>query len=466
MSLKSSLLHFLLIFFFIFLLFYPSLSYYFFQDDWFVLNWVNTGNLLSFFEFRTDIIYWRPLTMPVFFAIGKTLFGLNPVGFHLIAFTFQIINSILVYIFYKELKLSSAACRFASFIYAVSAFHFIGLSWLSTTSYVAGTTFILSAIISFLRLKFTLSFVFFLIALASTEFSILYIPLILLLKKFSKNTLFQLLPHITTVLIYLTVRFLFFSVPAQGDYGLSLNLTTLANMSWYLLWTFNFAEKFSTIFFVSNLKDYPNLIFSQIKYLIFPTILIISSIIFVLISKINKKEIILFGSSWFLIGLSPVILIPKHTYPVYLIIASLGIIYILAGSLDSFKKSKILVMTIISLIWFISSCLTLDFTRKTHWIANQQAISRAYSNYLKNTVSQPKDYSVFIIKPADVDYATKNSFTLVETEQNVKQSLNDQDGVQVIYENQTLKSIFANHQESVKTPQGVSTYEISPRIEK
>src|SRR3989344_7144783 len=75
-----------LIFAFSLFLFYPSLNYYFFQDDWFVLNWVRTGNLLSFFEFRTDIIYWRPISMPIFFWIGEKIFGLNPLGFHLLSF--------------------------------------------------------------------------------------------------------------------------------------------------------------------------------------------------------------------------------------------------------------------------------------------------------------------------------------------------------------------------------------------
>src|SRR3989338_10640602 len=68
-------------------LFYPSLNYYFFQDDWFVLNWVKTGDFLSFFKFRVDTIYWRPLSMQLFFWIGKSIFGLNPIGYHLISFT-------------------------------------------------------------------------------------------------------------------------------------------------------------------------------------------------------------------------------------------------------------------------------------------------------------------------------------------------------------------------------------------
>jgi hypothetical protein len=325
-----------------------------------------------------------------------------------------------------------------------------------------GTTFILTVIISFMKSKYAIAFLFFLLALASTEFSILIIPLILLLKKFSKKTLFQLLPHMAIVLIYLAVRFVFSPIPAQGDYELSLNLTTLTNILWYLLWTFNFAEKFSTIFFVSNIKDFPNLILSLSNTLFFPILLIIASSSLILISKVNIKEIIL-GLSWFLIGLTPVILVPKHAYPVYLIIASLGIFYILAKALDALMSKKTFLVIFISLIWFLSSVTTVDFTRKTHWIANQQAISLAYSNYLKLNVQKPSDYSVFVIKPADINFAVKNNFTLVETEENVKQSLNSQDAVQVLYGNRTLKSLFVTHQESIRVPEGTQVYEISPR---
>lgn len=454
-----------LILFCTFIFFGKSFSYYFFQDDWFVLNWVSQGDPISFFEFRTDIIYWRPLTMPTFFALGKEIFGLNPTGFHLIVFIFHFINATLVYRLFKVLKLSDITSKLSAFIYAVSAFHFIGLSWLSTASYVIGVTFILGTIISFLKSKFTLAFLFFAVALASTEFSLVCVPLLLLFKKLSKKTLFQLSPIITTIALYLVTRVLVFPVPAQGDYGLGLSLKTITNTVWYFLWTFNFAEKFSTIFFISNIRDFPGLFLSQIKYLIFPIILILTAIYLVLVSRLNIKVISL-GFSWFLISLTPVILVSKHVYPIYLPIASLGLIFILARAIETFNKNKILPVMVISIIWFISAFITLDFTRETHWIANGQAISRAYSNYIKGKIQKPSDHSVFIIKLADLSFSKNNGFTLVATEQNVRHSFNDQDAIQVIYNNPTLKSIFASNEEPINVSRNTPVYEISPRLER
>src|SRR3989338_7146981 len=122
---------FLLIFSTTFALYYPSLNYYFFQDDWFVLNWVKFQSFISFFSFRTDIIYWRPITMPMFFKLNNILFGINPTGYHLVAFLFHFANIILIAKILRELKVSKKSAILGSFIYAVAAFHFVPLSWLS-----------------------------------------------------------------------------------------------------------------------------------------------------------------------------------------------------------------------------------------------------------------------------------------------------------------------------------------------
>src|SRR3989344_5601891 len=116
-------------------LFYPSVDYYFFQDDWFVLNWVQDSDLVSLLKFRTDIIYWRPFSMPLFFKITSLAFGLNPFAFHLLTFIFHLLNSSLIYLLFRQ-KFTRHIAAFTAFLYATAAFHFIPLSWLSTTSYV------------------------------------------------------------------------------------------------------------------------------------------------------------------------------------------------------------------------------------------------------------------------------------------------------------------------------------------
>lgn len=118
------------------LLFHPSLDYYFFQDDWFVLNWVKHESIWSFFKFRDDIIYWRPLSMPTFFFIGHKIFGLNPIPFHVFSFTCLFLLVFTVYLLFKKLFNNKRSGLMAAFLYAVWPIHFMSLSWLSTTSYI------------------------------------------------------------------------------------------------------------------------------------------------------------------------------------------------------------------------------------------------------------------------------------------------------------------------------------------
>lgn len=465
MTTKKIYLIFSLIFLASLILFYPSLNYYFFQDDWFVLNWVNSQNFLSFFQFRTDIIYWRPLSMPLFFALGNYLFNLNPLGFHLIAFTFHLSNTVLVYLLIRALNLSKTSSLLGSFFYATSAFHFIPLSWLSTTSYVTGTAFILSSLIFYLKSKIKISFILFLFALMSTELALTIPPLILITKGFKKRIFISLIPYAAVLLIYFLARFIIFPVPAKGEYGFNLNLKVLVNLFWYFLWNFNFAEKFSTIFFLSNLKQSPALFTQFAKVLIMPSILLLGFLVGIFTLKIKFKEI-LFGMSWFFIGLFPVIFLANHAYPAYLTIASIGLIYICVQLLERITKRRPFLLSSLVIIWLISSYLTLLFTRENHWVANLQAISRAYSVFAQERIKNPNPQSVFIFRPADIPFSNKNKFTLVETEDNVKQALNDQDAVRVIYKNINLISFFATHQSKIQFPQSKQVYEISPRIDK
>src|SRR3989338_7267540 len=140
-----------LIFAFSLFLFYPSLNYYFFQDDWFVLNWVRTDEFLSFFTFRTDIIYWRPLSMPIFFWINYKIFGLNPLGFHLVSFSIFLLLLVSIYKLFLILLEKRSISLLGTFLYSIWPVHFMSLSWLSTTSYILMSLFQILSIFFFIN---------------------------------------------------------------------------------------------------------------------------------------------------------------------------------------------------------------------------------------------------------------------------------------------------------------------------
>lgn len=444
------------------IIFDQSLSYYFFQDDWFVLDWVRTGNLLSLFSFRTDIIYWRPLSMPIFFALSKSLFGLNPLGYHLIAFIFHLVNIILVYFLMRQLKLKKTLAYFAAFIWGTAAFHFVPLSWLSTTSYILGPTFILSSIIFFLKSRFKFSFLFFILGLLSSELSLTTIPLIIILDDKIKGKIKNLIPFLIAVAPYLIARFIIFPLPANNDYAPIINSKILVSLFWYFAWTFNVAERFSTIFYLSTIKTAVGPFVDFFKLLIGPIFLMITFVVLITISKI-KMKIIVRSAIWFLVGLLPVILLPKHTYAMYLTIASIGIIYGLSEALEKIKRFQLEIIAIIVVVWFTSSLSTVNFLRTNHWVANEQAASKAYTAEITAKVKNPPQGSIFVIRNPVGDFASKNGLTIFGSENTLYQSLNDSSAIQVLYNDPSLKSIFPTSQQKAETNTNQRVFEIEPK---
>jgi len=180
-------------------------------------------------------------------------------------------------------------------------------------------------------------------------------------------------------------------------------------------------------------------------------------------SKLNVKKIIK-GPGWFIFGILPVLFLPEHAFPMYLTIGTVGLFYLFALSLEKLQIKNNLLFLTFSTIWLISSYLTLSFTKETHWVVNEQAVSRSYLNYILNKVKKPPESSLFVMKPADIDFTQKGDFTLVETEENVKQSLNDQDAIQVIYNDLSLQSIYAKAQDKPILPSDQKVFEIIPRL--
>ena len=463
------MLAFALIFAVSLILFFPSLGYYFFQDDWFVLNWVQTQDFASFFAFRTDIIYWRPISMPLLFFTAKNLFGINPLGYNLIAFSIFFVLIFAVYKLFEFLGFNRKLSLTTAFLYGIWPIHYISLSWFSTTSYVIGPLFQVLSFIFFIKftkdkknLLYIFSFMLFLFGIASSEFTLM-LPAILAAWSFlikRKYYLKFLLPYIIIDIIYLFARFYIFPIPAEGNYQTFINKQLLNNFVWYIAWAIGFPERFKSLIFLKipwqSLK-----ILAQYWIITIPVLLLLILLIKQILTSFKKSlKFYLFGITWFLIGLLPVITIINHSFPMYLSLSGLGFLYVVATLL---KNSSNLIWILFLCLWSIVSFTNLQFTRNLHWIRNEQAISRAYMDYVKELAPNPSKNSVFHFKPANLEFSKDHQFLLVETEDTLKQSLGDQNAVQVIYSDPTLKSVYSTHQQTLSLPKDVTAFEISPR---
>ena len=448
----------------------PSFSYYFFQDDWFVLNWVKTDNLASFFQFRTDIIYWRPVSMPMLFKFASMLFGLNALGFHLISFCIFILLIFCVHRLFKFLVNSEKLALFGTFLYGTWHIHFMSLSWFSTTSYLLGPLFGLLTLIFFLvfaknpkKKPYLTSFLFFTLSLLTSEFS-LVVPFIifcwgLFLK--SKNYFKYLLPYFILAGVFLFLRFVVFPVPAIGAYKISLNTQLISNYTWYLLWSLNFPEGFKDIIFFSQPASSIKVL-SQFWFISLPTIAFAALITKHAIYTFKKEgRNYLFGWIFFTLGLLPVLTVVNHSYAVYISLAGIGLIYIFMSAL---KKAPDIVLATAALIWVFTNFQTLRFNRFTHWVVNEQAISRAYINLALGKYKTVLPNAYFLIRPSNIPFAARNEFVVSNGLKQVKQALNDQDALRVIYDNSSLNTIYAEYPEKVSIQENSPVYTIDPGI--
>lgn len=428
------------------LIYFPSLNYYFLQDDWYVLNKVSQEPLSKFFIPRSDVIYYRPVGMHLYFYLSKLLFGLNNFAFHLTVFFFHIANTLLLFYILYTLFKDKLSAVLGSLIYGTSSIHFMTLSWLALSWNVFGVFFILISFIFYIKKKdksiykiFT--FLFFLLALLATEFALIYPFFLMIFSHFfreesisiliKKNkTLF--LSMILLGVTYLILRFYIYPIPIKGEYQIVIGLSSVKTLFWYLLWIFNIPEelKYQTIF--SQLRVTQTLINDGTEFLL-PTIVapVLSALSFICMLFLFKKNMYLLVGSLFIFVsfLFPVLFLPAHTYPYYLTLPLIGLVLLISKITVSLKNRLvgISIILIFAYSWFFSSFLTVAFNRQTHWIKMEEALSKVSVKKAKTIIQNP---------------ANNSTITFLTNAVTLKPALMDQYALKVVFNNQTVTTKY------------------------
>lgn len=443
-NIKQKPLFFILLIFIVCLaIYYRNLHYYFFQDDWFILNNVQIKSLpqfLNLFKVGNDVIYYRPIGMQLFFTVGDKLFGLNPFGFHLISLLFHFTNIILFYVLSMKLFKNPKIGLIAAFIYGISAFHFMTISWLSLTWNFIGLTSTLLCLIHFLNyrksnkvINYLASIFFLLLALGSTEFA-LTVPLLLVLldflnKNYTKKTLVQmaktLSPFLLICVFYVFLRFYLIPIPIKGDYTLTFSTLVIKDYFWYFMWFFNIPELLRDHFNATNLQISAD--FLRVSMPVLPVTIVCSVasiLIFAfLLVKIGIKKLyklIVVTVIYFVFGLFPVIFLKNHAYPYYLTMPSVPLILltsvIAARALEQPRAKRIAIVFLV--LYLSSSYLANSVNRQSHWLVGEQGISRKAVEKARLNLPSPNDKSVIVVMPSSIQ---------------IKQALMDQQAFRFVY---------------------------------
>lgn len=431
-----------------------SFSSYFFQDDWFTFKISaakNAGDFLAFFVPRTDVIYYRPLGMQVFFFIMQSLFGINPLPFRIITLFTHAGVSLLLALIVVRLTKSVPQAFVVSFMYAVSAVFFIPYYWASTYPFVLGPFFFFLSFLLYLESKsrktYLFSFSFFLMGALTNEM-VLVLPVVLLLYEWllaDKKKIGRSLAYLLGGFIFFLLRFLFFKPPTSGLYHLEISKSVLHNLLGYGMWAINWPEEMKAQMVTLgkfNSQFVQEFGFYYYVFVISLVLLIFISLIFPFIAGIRKGEIrhmpvriVFFGVTWFILGLITVLFFPVHSFSYYLPISLAGFLIGLTSFIIAFcRKNPLLeksLFVFLFLVWFIVSLVTVEFNERVHWAAKR-------GKNAKNLIHLAAGQTV-VGMPV-------TAFYVPDTSEN-KLSLNDQDALQVVFGNSGIITVYGAYKD-------------------
>lgn len=449
---------------FLSLTFYHStLDYYFFQDDFFEINISRAHNLqqyLEFFKFREDIIAYRPISLQNYFFISSNLFDMNPVGFRLITFILFFLSFFLIVKVIGKITKNVQVGMLTATFWVLSSIHFMALSWIAAAYNIIGTFFWLLTSFFFLvfvknflgpqsrvhremrtaSFAYFFSLIFYLITVGSFEFSITW-PVIfgfyffLVLQNPPAKTIKIFLPFILISVIYIVLRLLLIRVPQIPEYQVTFNTESIKAFFWYILWAFNVPEELKKQV-VTNLIFLNHIFLAEFWPLVFKTftgvLWIITLGVFIPLAKIIKDKIhlnlrlIIFSIVWFTAGISPVLLLPNHTFTMYLTLSAIGL-YLALAYLITLTKKLVLTVSIL-VIWIATSITTVSFYRVNSWMIETQRFAGEFAQNIKQQFPTLPKESVILYH---VPYSWQ------------RQALLDQSAIRAIYNDLTL-SIYYN----------------------
>ncbi len=371
---------------------FNEFTYY--SDDNYVLNnplikRLSISNIELIFTSFFDGHY-HPLTM-LSLAINYFFSGDTAFGYQLTNLSFNTINSVLVYILLGKIFKNNTTAFAAALLFALHPLHVESVARITERKdTLYGFFFLLSCIsyISFINTreikKYALSTLFFVLALLSKGQAVtlpltLFIISILFLGL--KET-FQQAKYIFPLLI-LSGIFGFLNLKAQTYTGYYLDTSSIPLSNYFISAGYVLTNYIFKLFIPLQLSPhypYPFNLYELVPYSFYLYLLVFPALI-LLIFKLRKNYILLFGVLFYLVNIILMIrFIPvaENVMPDrYNYIASIGFVVILVVILEKYLKSRMMtVIYIISTLFFIKT-----ITQTKVWKDGVQVWETVYKYY-------------------------------------------------------------------------------------
>jgi hypothetical protein len=323
-----------------YLVFRGSQRFFFSQDDFFFLY--RAAQISSFRELleaflAQDRFFYRPWPRVFMFFAQWRLFGWDAGTFHLVSIALQAFNGCLVYWLMNQIFQRGLLAGITAVLFVSHPASFLAVYWISGIQDLSMTAFLLLSLWLYLKGREAgggarawfkaFSVTAFALALLSKETALVgvfLLPLVDWVQDRQRNRpgpwrppIGRLAPYLGVLLCYLLVSSRTFSavMTAAGPYGFAISpRVPAANFSFYL----------GEIFFLKNATSIPPLAITVISFLVGAALAA-----FALTSR-PGRPVGAFGIVWFLITLSPVLLMTQRTYSYYAYLSLTGVMSLLA----------------------------------------------------------------------------------------------------------------------------------------
>lgn len=359
-------------------LFFPSLLYFFVQDDFYLLSISHASSLydaLHLFVPLSEVVWYRPLSSQVFFFLGKLVFDSQPFWFHLIVLCTHLATIYMLVKFLASFSLKKISILIGALFYAVHQAHVVALSWLAAYSFVLGPMLLLTFFYMYRQKRMVSSYLIFILGLLTTEVFIVALPLLLLYMWILERKIkLKVITFFSAVIVFLIgLRFWGFPTTQHTNlYETSLGVGTFSVVKFYLLRIIGIPLAYPAM---------PHIM----RVIILVSIFMLMIAFFFSVKNQLRKFVYdrrsIFFLLWFLICLSPFFALPNHLAPHYATFTLLGAASILAISIDDVDKKLFIFKKKYFVFMFCVLFVTVHFIGaawmyQTHWLFRRAKLAQ------------------------------------------------------------------------------------------
>jgi hypothetical protein len=360
------------------IIFFKGLFTYFVQDDFLLLflsQAKNIGDFVLFFKPLSETVWYRPLSSQIFFFIGKTLFGLHPFGFHLLALLTHMATIFGVYLFTQKLTKNKTAAILSGLFYGSHQLHVISLGWLASFSFVLGPFFLIFGLYAYTQKKYLWALAILILGLLTSEVLIILLPLYAVVNIIRDKViaLHRLIIFSLPVVAVLIGRLLI--VPTINNstlYKMSISTQTVSVFKFYLL------RILGVPYFIEGM---PFVLKILIMVLLALFIVVLSIAIYHHIRSNTSKRASIVAASVAVFGLIPFLLLKEHTAPYYGSFALIGVAIFEAIVVSGFtdilttRIKNIFIYSVVIIFLFLQQ-IGSYWTYDTHWIFRRALLAK------------------------------------------------------------------------------------------